>query len=314
MFAPFLLQMKPRLTRRRSSTSTADMYTDEERAIIRKFPWMAEQLKLAFHEVKEAPSPETKDKAGKRAKSAMDHGFTPGTRSCSRLSTNSDWKSSRDSPLTERSKTPSRPPKSKVIFKQNMPFLVYNEETKKLRDLRVGGDTKVTANDVEMALNFNPGLKKITMDLKNILNPEKGPTVRLTVNYLSATTNYNPVILTEDTIKNYKRKEEAIKHMVSEIENRLETRQRERARRKERYQRRMAEIEKEKALEIQKEGDYLTANVLLTQSMQAAQSEGVSLTRAEEELERKRRIRLRTKATPTSMQLQNLVAMQKSTK
>ena len=185
----------------------------------------------------------------------------------------------------------------KVVFSRNMPLFVYSSAANKA--IRVGGDIndRNMTEEIYKVIEYNPELKKVTLDIEDICNPNRDKTIHLAVSYLSATTNYNPLVISEHMARFSGKKEATIKYIVKEIEKRLVAQREVREKRDEQWRKQLEEIVRSRVEAEQRENDIMVAKRQLEESRK--QNLGI-MTVIEREQERRRRITLRSKAIPVA--------------
>ena len=245
--------------------------------MIRKFPWMAEQLRQAYSDVKT-----TKDESTR-----------PRTASTFRRCVSPEPKPQLDDA------SEGEEAKTKVIFSRNIPMFVYNRK----RAIRVGGDINNDHMTEEMyrAIEYNPELKKVTLDIQDLCGSKRGNKIHLAVSYLSATTNHNPLVISEHMARFSGKREKAIKHLVKEVETRLTTQRAVREKKDERWRAQLEQIVRARLEAEERENDILLAKRQLEESRQM---NAQVLTTYERQQERRRRIQLRSKVIPVSDRVQ----------
>lgn len=260
---------------------------------MRRFPWLAERLKCAWAEVKEAEdklqrlnSPKPTSKRASTSASILKQ-------------------RAKDEKVTLQTTDDDTKPKTKVVFSRNVPLFVYNTNAQKA--IRVGGDLSADAmtEEVYKAIEYNPELKKVTLDIQNLCNPNSDKSIHLAVSYLSATTNYNPLVISEHMARFSGKKETMIKNVVCEIEKRLLAQQAVRTRRDELWKQQLQDIVRARVEAAEKENDILVAKRQLEESRR--QNLDV-MTMVERQQERRRRIQLRSRVIPTADRLKPVQA------
>ena len=239
--------------------------------MIKKFPWMADQLRRAYSDVKTPKQPAV------RSRPASSCTF----RRC-------------QSPEMKKPTEPENDePKTKVVFRRNIPMFVYNSKTA----IRVGGDltSDHMTEEVHKALEYNPELKKVTMDIQDLSGKRNGRSIHLAVSYLSATANHNPLVISEHMARFSAKREKLIKHSIQEVEARLLSQRKTREKKDERWRQQLEKIVRARMEAEEKENDFLLAKKQLEESRQM---NAEVLTSYERQQERRRRIQLRSKAIP----------------
>jgi hypothetical protein len=266
-------------------------------SLLSRFPWMADQIKSAITDLREG------------------NAVTGVGRLKSVLAQNSHQKQMpseagilkhrKNQPSSLRRDSDQSSEETKVVFNRNVPMLIYNKKSNQC--IKVGGDRDPSHGNLEAlyrAVNFNPELKKITLDLQDLLHPEKDRTLRLSVNYMSANTLHNPYVITDDMCKFSHKKELMIKIIINEIERRLLFQRDGREQRVLKQQKQEEDMRKQKEEEELRGRDFIVSKRLLSASKQVDQT---LLTEQEKKQERQRRIRLRTKSIPVMERADKMV-------
>lgn len=271
----FFLQKSEFFERCRSAShlsQTKGNSNDESEAMAKKFPWMAGQLRQAYSEIKHP----------------NDVIARPRTAGAFRRCLSPD-------PKLQHAVEEDTGAKPKVVFNRNIPVMVSNDR----RSIQVGGDINADKKsaDVFKAVEFNPGMKKVTMDIQDYRSSKPGSTIHLALSYLSATTNYNPLVISEHMARSSGKREKVIKHLVKEVETRLNTQRRNREQKDERWRKQLEQIERARLDAEERENDFLLAKKQLEESRQM---NAQVLTTYERQQERRRRIQLRSKVIPVA--------------
>lgn len=262
----------------------------EKELLMRRFPWMAESLKKAWDDLENDSS---KKIGSGKFRSSLNKQVSGAPFQNSLLK--SRKKHPKQKIFTGDQEEKDQP---KVVFSRNIPLLMYNKDVKKC--IRLGGNQPTEKDSLEelyRAINFNPELKRITLDLEDLRFPEKNRPLRLALSYISSNTLHNPSVISDDMCKFSYKKELMIRVIVAEIERRLKIQRGQREDREERLKVQDKAIEKQKEEEELRGRDIITATRLLAESKKVDKT---ILSKFEQKQERERRIRLRTKAMPTA--------------